>query len=209
MVFVLLLICDIRLLAGSRLRALIQTVALQGVLLATLPLLLDGDGLSAIHVQSLAAAVALIKGWVIPRSLQRALRATDAHREVEPWFGFNLSLLVSLVILAASVAIGHSIALPGTHAHPLLAPVAFTTLLSGLYLVMARRQALTQVVGYLVFENGIYAFGVVVLHSQPLLVEMGVLFDLVVGILVMGLVVFQLERRLGHSDAGRLDRLRG
>jgi len=209
MVLVLLLICDIRLLAGSRLRALIQTVALQGVLLATLPLLLEGGGLSTAHVQSLAAGVALIKGWVIPRSLRRALRETDAQREVEPLFGFNLSLLVSLVILATSVWISHGVAFPGAVKYPLLTPVAFSTLLSGLYLVMARRQALTQVVGYLVFENGIYAFGVVVLHDQPLLVEMGVLFDLVVGVLVMGLVVFQLERRLGHSDAGRLDRLRG
>ena len=207
--FVMMLACDLRLVAGSRLRSLIQTVALQGVVLAGFPLLLPRGGISLEHAAALALAVAVIKGVVIPKLLLRALHSTSTQREVQPLVGYNLSLLVALALLLLSAWLAQQIALTRANVPLLLDSVAFFTLFCGLFLVMARRQALTQIVGYLVFENGIYAFGVALLDQQALLVEMGVLFDLVVAILVMGLVVLRMEEQLGHSDSGLLRRLRG
>jgi len=207
--FVLLLLCDVHLLAGSRLRALIRTVAYQGVLLACLPLLLPQEVISATHLWLLAIGVGLIKGVIVPRLLVDALRSTDTDREVQPLVGYNISLLLGVGMLVLSVWVGGLPALAPVTRWPLMAPVAVFTLLAGLFLVVSRRQALTQGLGYLVFENGIYAFGMSALPEQHLLVEMGVLFDLVVGVLVMSLMVSQLNRDLGHSDVSRLHELQG
>jgi hydrogenase-4 component E len=78
-------------------------------------------------------------------------------------------------------------------ASPLI-PAAMAMALCGLFLIIARRQALTQVIGYLVFENGIYLFGLAISAKNPLLVELGVLLDVFVGVFVMGIVIYHINR---------------
>jgi hydrogenase-4 component E len=79
---------------------------------------------------------------------------------------------------------------------------------SGLFLIIARRIALTQVIGYLVLENGIYAFGVSLSGSQSPLVEMGALLDLLVGIFVMGIVVYHINREFDSISTESLQELK-
>jgi hydrogenase-4 component E len=78
----------------------------------------------------------------------------------------------------------------------------------GFIVLTTRRKALTQVVGYLLLENGVYLFGLALSVRVPLLVEMGVLLDLVVGVFIMGLVVFHMNRELETLDSARLTELR-
>jgi hydrogenase-4 component E len=87
-------------------------------------------------------------------------------------------------------------------------PVALTTILCGFLLIVSRRQALSQVVGYLVLENGIYIFGTALAHEEPLLVEMGVLLDVLVAVLVMGVAVFHISREFHHIDVDQLSQLK-
>ena len=81
-------------------------------------------------------------------------------------------------------------------------------MLTGLFLIVARRQALMQVVGYLALENGIFAFGAVVMKEAPLLVEMGILLDIFVAVFVMGIMVFHISREFDHTDTERLSELK-
>jgi hydrogenase-4 component E len=90
----------------------------------------------------------------------------------------------------------------------LIVPVAFFTIMSGLFLIVSRRKALTQVLGYLVLENGIYAFGVALVDKQPMLVEMGILLDIFVAIFVMGIAIFHINREFDHIDTDKLSGLR-
>jgi hydrogenase-4 component E len=78
----------------------------------------------------------------------------------------------------------------------------------GFLVLTTRRGAMTQVVGYLLLENGVYLFGLVLAGRMPLLVEMGVLLDVLVGVFIMGLVVFHMNRELESIDSARLAELR-
>jgi len=90
-----------------------------------------------------------------------------------------------------------------------LFPGALFTTLTGLMIIVSRRKALTQVVGYLVMENGVYAFGAALAVQEPLLVEMGILLDVFVAVFVMGITIYQISREFDHIDTDRLSELKG
>jgi hydrogenase-4 component E len=92
---------------------------------------------------------------------------------------------------------------------PLLIPAGLATLLIGLFLIVSRRTAVTQVLGYLVIENGIYAVGVALVGGVPLLVELGVLMDIFVAVFIMSIAAYHISREFDHIDVDQLDRLRG
>jgi hydrogenase-4 component E len=83
-------------------------------------------------------------------------------------------------------------------------PVALFTSLVGLFVIISRRKALTQVLGYLVLENGIYTFGVGLVQNTPMLVELGVLLDVFVAVFVMGIAIFHINRQFDHIDTDRM-----
>jgi len=87
--------------------------------------------------------------------------------------------------------------------------VAIFTMMTGLLLLTTRRKALTQVVGYLALENGIYTFGVAVARDgSPWLVELGILLDVFVAVFVMGIAIFHISREFDHIDADQLTALK-
>ncbi len=88
-------------------------------------------------------------------------------------------------------------------------PVAFFTIMSGLFLIISRKKALTQVLGYLVMENGIYVFGTSIAAKQPLVVELGILLDVFVAVFVMDIAIFHISREFEHTDVDKLDKLKG
>jgi hydrogenase-4 component E len=205
---VLLVFTNLRLLGSSRLGACIRTVAVQGVLLSLLPLLAHSDELSP-RVVALALAVVALKAVGLPWLLFRALRGAKIRREIEPYVGYSLSLVAGVAAFALSLWIGSRLPLPSRAISPLLVPVALSTMLVGLFVIVSRRKALSQALGYLVFENGIYAFGVGVAYEAPLLVELGVLLDVFVGVFVMGILIFHIRREFDSIDTERLANLRG
>ena len=85
-------------------------------------------------------------------------------------------------------------------------PASLATLFSGFLGLTTRRKAISQVTGYLVLENGIYVFGL--LLYQSMIVEVGILLDLLVGIFVMGIVLNHIQREFSSLDTERLSRLR-
>jgi hydrogenase-4 component E len=77
--------------------------------------------------------------------------------------------------------------------------------LIGLLVLVSRLKAITQVVGYLVLENGIFLFGLLLLEQMPVLVELGILLDLFVAVFIMGIVVHHIRREFDHMDTHLLD----
>jgi hydrogenase-4 component E len=153
----------------------------------------------------------LLKGGVFPWLLRRVLRESGVRREVEPFVGHTLSVVMGVAALAFAVWVDARLALPASatgHA-PLLIPAGLATLLIGLFLIVSRRTAVTQVLGYLVIENGIYAVGVALVGGVPLLVELGVLMDIFVAVFIMSIAAYHISREFDHIDVDQLDRLRG
>ena len=193
-------------LASSRLPSLIGAVAVQGVVLGVMPLLMEH------HFDWIVALVAVgtmaVKGFVIPALLRRAMRTASVDREVEPSIGFVPSLLLGSGGTIAAVALARALPLLPEHAGSLLVPGAIASVLTGFVLLIGRSKAVSQVCGYLVLENGIYLFGLLLIQATPLLVEAGILLDVTVGIFVTGIIVDRIQRAFDSLDTRKLTVLR-
>ncbi|MBI4585062.1 MAG: hydrogenase [Planctomycetes bacterium] len=202
-VLAFLVLMNLLLLGHSRLRASIRLVAAQGIVLGLLPLL-SHAGAQAPRFVFLAAASMVLKGIVFPALLYRAVRETKVSREMEPFVGYSLSIGIGVLLLGVSLWLGSRLPLPSPVLSPLIVPVSLFTILVGLFLLVSRKKAITQVLGYLVLENGIYTFGVALALEPPLLVELGVLLDVFVAVFVMGITIFHIQREFDHIDIDRL-----
>ncbi len=193
-------------LGSSRLPSLILTVSLQGVVLGLMPLLMEHEVDWRVGLVALATVVG--KGILIPGLLRRAMRAANIDREVEPFIGFVPSLLLGAGGTIAAVALARALPLLPEHAGSLLVPGSMASVLTGFILLIGRAKAISQVCGYLILENGIYLFGLLLIHSMPLLVEAGFLLDLTVGVFVIGIIVDRIQRAFDSLDTRKLTTLR-
>lgn len=192
-------------LGSARLVACIHAVALQGALLALLPLTVHG--LSA-HALLLSAVAFTFKGLFIPWLLLRAIREVRIRREVEPLIGLVPTLFLGALATVGAFLFADQLPLLLEHQEGLLVPTSLATMLTGFLLLMTRRKAITQVLGYLVLENGIFIFGVLLSTAMPLVVEAGVLLDLLVAVFIMGIVLNQINREFSTINTERLSALK-
>jgi hydrogenase-4 component E len=192
-------------LASSRLPSVIQAVALQGMVLGVLPVLIEHQ------FQWLVALVVvgtfLVKGVFIPHLLRRALRAANIDREVQPLIGFVPSLLLGAAATVGAVALSGVLPLQRDQADSLLVPGSFATVVAGFLMLMGRTKAISQVCGYLILENGIYLFGLLLINSTPLLVEAGILLDLTVAVFVIGIIIDRIQKEFDSLDTNKLTTL--
>jgi hydrogenase-4 component E len=204
LVLLLVVLSDLAVLGTTRLSSCIRGVAAQGLLLGLLPVLVAPQ--VTVHAVGLGVGTVLVKAIVLPWFLARAIREAAVRREIEPMVGFIASQLLGALALALAFAIAARLPLPGLQ-QPLLVPASLATVMIGFIVLTTRRKAITQVVGYLILENGIYLFGLTQTESVPFLMELGVLLDVFVGVFVMGIVVFHINREFDSLDSTRLREL--
>jgi hydrogenase-4 component E len=205
---VLLFLTDLVMLGLSELGACIRMVAIQGILLGLFTLIAREDVLTA-RLIILGVVSMGVKGFVFPFLLSRDIREAKVRREVEPFVGYAASIVAGLLMLAASMWIAARFPMLSAATSSFVIPVALSTAFTGLFLIISRRKALTQVIGYLVFENGIYMFGIAAAGEIPFLVEFGVLLDVFVAVFVMGIAINHINREFDHIDADQLSSLKG
>ena len=193
-------------LGSGRLPAVIRAVSVQGMALGVMPVLIEH------HFDWMVTLVALftvaVKGFVIPHLLSRATRAANVERENQPFIGFVPSLLLGTGGTIAAVALSRALPLLPEHTGSLLVPGAIASVLTGFVMLIGRAKAISQVCGYLILENGIYLFGLLLINATPLLVEAGILLDLTVGIFVIGIIVDRIQRAFDSLDTRKLTVLR-
>ncbi|RPI21595.1 MAG: hydrogenase [Acidobacteria bacterium] len=200
---VLLVLSNLRLLASGRLGAKIRTVAAQGILLGLVPLL-GSSGHPGVHAIAIATAGIVIKGFFFPWLLLRAVRETRINREVQPYVGYLASVMIGLAGLAGAFLLSRQLTpLPGA-ATSLLVTAALFSLFTGLFLIVSRKRAINQVLGFLVLENGVFLFGAGAMGEMSLLVELGILLDILVAVFVMGITLFHINREFDHIETNRL-----
>jgi hydrogenase-4 component E len=207
LILALIVLTNLKLLGSSRLGAAIRVVAAQGVALGLLPILVHWQEFS-MHFALLAAGTVAIKGVVFPWLLFRAIRDADFGRQIEPYVGYLASLVAGVLALGISFWVCSRLRMPVDIASPWLTPVAFFSIFAGLFLIVSRKRAVTQVLGFLVLENGIYTFGIGVAVRTPFLVEVGVLLDVFVAVFVMGITIFHINREFDHINTDQLNELK-
>ncbi len=208
MVFILVVVIDLFLLASSRLNAAIRAVAFQGALLSVLPLIMATSQHQVGHVLLLATGALAIKAVAIPWLMFRAIREAAIRREVEPVIGFVPSMVLGGLGVALAFAFSRGLPLPIADQNVFIVPTALSTVWTGLLLVVGRVKAVTQALGFLVLENGIFVFGMLLTGIMPTMVEAGVLLDLFAAVFVMGIVMFHIHREFSSLDTAKLSALK-
>jgi len=193
-------------LASSRLPSVIRAAAFQGMVLGILPLLVEGEFRWMVGL--VAVCTIVVKGFVIPHLLRRALRAANIDREVRPLIGFVPSLLIGAAATIGALALGEVLPLRAEQTGSLLVPASFATVVSGFLMLTGRSKAISQVCGYLILENGVYLFGLLLIKTTPLLVEAGILLDVTVGVFIIGIIVDRIQRAFDSLDTRKLTTLR-
>lgn len=198
-VIFLLLLNDLLLLAAPGVVWLIRLTAFQGMLLASLLLALD-------HAL-LAVAVLGIKGLLLPLLMLRTYRHIGRQRKAS---ATNLSLALGLGIVGLAFSLWLDSRLPQLHdlfPH-LLLPTALSTLFCGLILVVGRVKALSQVIGYLVAENGIFLLGTPLMAAGAIWYELALLLDIFVAVFVMGIAIGHIGETFETMDTDSFRSLR-
>jgi len=202
---VLVLLINFISLGTSRLIFSIRAVAVQGVILGILPGLIHPFSW---HLVAITVVIIAVKGFVIPQLLGRAVRSAGIKREVEPFLGYVPTLLLGAIFTALSFGFAGRLPMLPEHQNFMFVPASIATLMTGFLLLTTRRKAISQVIGYLVLENGIFIFGLLLAEAMPIMVEAGALLDLLVGIFVMGIVINQISREFSSLDTSRLTSLK-
>jgi hydrogenase-4 component E len=208
-ILVIVLLLNFLALGTSRIRTLINAAAAQGVMLGCMPVFMHlVKNELGWQMLLLALATVTVKGVVIPQMLFKALRDAQIKREVEPLIGTLPTMFLGALGAAVSMALGAWLPLAPGHAELLIIPASFTTMIAGFLLLTTRIKALSQATGYLVLENGIFIFGLLLVDVMPFLVEAGVLLDLFVGIFVITIIIHHIQREFASQDTRLLSSLK-
>ena len=204
---VAVLLMNLMMLSSSRIRTCIRIVAAQGVLIGLIPIINHYPSIALGTIASSLISIVL-KGIIFPWLLLRALQEANIRKEIEPVGGYPLSLLMGVIIFGMSFWLSMRLLYVNSPVSSLAAPVSFATFFTGAFIIVSRMKAITQVIGYLILENGIYFFGSTFLMEQAVLVELAILLDIFVAVFVMGIAIFHINREFDHMDTEKLSELK-
>ena len=207
LISVFIVLMNLMMLSSSRISTCIRVAAFQGVLIGLMPFV--------VHSHSIAPGLIIysiisigLKGFVFPRLLLRAQQEANIRKEVEPIGGYPLSLLMGVAMFLVSFWLSARLTYAQSFFSSIVVPVSFATFFTGAFIIVGRMKALTQVIGYLVLENGIYLFGTALLTKQSFLVELAILLDIFVAVFVMGIAIFHISQEFDNIDTQNLAELK-
>ncbi len=202
-----MLVLSFLLLYQDRIMAVVNVFAFQAIVLAT-SVAWQAVVQDAPHLVVTAALALVVKGFVIPTALHRIIRQLAIHREIEQVIGAGPTMLTGLGLVALSILLVQPVG--GETSIYTREDLAFALaiILLGLLMMITRRNAVTQVVGFMSLENGLIlaATGA---KGMPLVVEISVAFSILIAFIVFGVFVFRMRERFDSVDVSALDRFRG
>lgn len=156
-----------------------------------------------------AALTVTLKGILIPWFLMRVIDRIGIHREIEPFLNVPASLMVcvGLTVVGYRVSTGFPVGDKDVSHH--LIGVALSMLLIGMFLMVTRKKAITQILALLTVENAVFLVAVGVTSGMPLVVELGISFDVILAVLTLGVLVHRIVARFESMDVSRLSKLKG
>lgn len=157
----------------------------------------------------IALLIAVLKAAIIPVFLVKISERLNVHRDVGAVITPPLAMHLSIVLFAVSFFLTKGLPHPEMMSTGWYGAAAGISLLfTGLIVMLTRRLAISQILGFLVIENGIYVFALTQTMGMPMLVEMGVLLDLLVAVMICGLLIFRIQKSFEHIDTAQLTNLK-
>lgn len=157
----------------------------------------------------IALVIAIVKALLVPWYLSSIMRRVGVRTDAGTFLPTAVAMHVGLGLLGASYLLAQH--LPSMVHEPsagMGATVSLSLIATGMMLMLTRKIAVNQVIGFLVIENGIYLFSLTQTHGMPLGIEMGVLLDLLVAVMIAGLLLFRIKKSFEHIDVSKLNELK-
>ncbi|MDE1919944.1 MAG: hypothetical protein KGI24_00680 [Candidatus Omnitrophica bacterium] len=204
---VLIILLALFITVSNRLGTMIHLFGLQSCLLGCVPFFIYFKQME-FYIAFVAGAAIVLRGLAMPSFLYWAIRHVSSRSESNPTIGFGTTLLLSGAAIVGSFLLATRLVFPVKIASDMVVPCSFSLIIIGFLLLTGRVKAIAQVVGYLVLENGVFLFAMLLLKKMPLLVEMGILLDLFIAALVLGIVVNNINDEFDHTDTLELTTLK-
>jgi hydrogenase-4 component E len=202
-----MLVLSFLLLYQDRITAVLNVFALQAIALA-LSVAWQALTQGAPHLIVTAAIALVVKGFVIPAALHRIVRQLEIHREIEQALGGGPAMLTGLMLVALSILLVQPVKENVSMLTREDLAFALAVILLGLLMMITRRNAVTQIVGFMSLENGL-VLAATGAKGMPLVVEFSVAFSILIAFIVFGVFVFRIRERFDTVDVSALDRFRG
>jgi hydrogenase-4 component E len=166
------------------------------------------------QIYVVAALTLVLKAILLPLVLERLVQRIEIRQEIEPFVNVPISVIVSGLLTLLAYVVAESFHRPeettgpASLGHNTLA-VAIALFLIGFFMMVNRRKALNQVLGLLSLENGLFLAAISLTYGMPLLIELGITFDLLVAVMVLGILAYRIQETFDSMDVSKLSRLRG
>lgn len=191
-----------------RLKDIVLLLTVQAVMLAGVSAVVASVS-GIMHVYFAAGITLVVKGILIPAVLLYILKKIVVAPKVESFFSMRASLVISLIL----VIISYYVAGPDLISEGPLTknglPISVSLALIGLFIMVSRKKALMQVIGLITMENGLYLMTVSATYGMPLMVEIGIFFDLLVGVIIMGVLAYRINQTFDTINTDKLNNLKG
>ena len=190
----------------SRISGLIKVIAFQGIVVSIVPFFTGHDMSTGSFIFTIVTFS--IRGIIIPLSIYKAIEKVAIQREVEPVIGYHASIFCGLLVIVCAAFVSRRLNIPSISEHTLLLPTAISLLVTGMFLLMARRNAIAMVIGYIMMENGIYLVGSTISTQARHIVEFGILLDVLAGVMIMAIILQNIKQTFDDVDTKLLRTLK-
>jgi hydrogenase-4 component E len=203
----ILLLLSFAMLAQRRIVTLVNLLALQGVMLCIATLLLAWRT-GQTHLYTSAALTFAIKVIALPWLLHVLIRRLQVYWDTEPLLNMPVTMLVGLVTVVFAFGLAQPISELASTATRNALGIAVAVVLLAFITMITRRKAMSQVVGFLSMENGLFFGAMSATYGMPMIVELGIALDVLVAMLVLGVFFFQIREQFDSLDLHHLESLR-
>jgi len=190
---------------ANRLLSYIKILAFQGILLFFVSFL-ELQEINTINLIFILLETIVFKTIAVPLFLNYVIKRNNITREAEPYLSNFISLIIVTLIVTGTFLLSNRI--DDIHLNKIFFVAAISALFTGLYIIVTRKKIITQVMGFLVIENGVFALSLAVGAEMPMLVNIGVLIDLFVSVLLLGVFINKIGDVHKDVDGGQLRQLK-
>ena len=207
LIIALILVSTFLILGSTRLYSCVRAFGIQSFLLACVAgIVAYSTGKNDIYIVALLTLV--IKAAVIPYIFIYIIREIKVKREIELYVNVSPSLIIGGVLVVISYYLIRSInMLSELSSFALSASMSLVSI--GLFVMISRKKAIMQMLGILIMENGLFLGAISLTNGMPLLVELGIFFDVLIGVLIMGILIFRINKTFETIDTDMLKTLIG
>jgi hydrogenase-4 component E len=203
----LLLLTSFAMLSQRRILSLVNLFAWQGLVLSvSTAAVAYSSGQSHLYISAVLSL--LLKVMLLPWILHRLIRRLNVHFDTEPLLNIPTTMLVGILLVVFSFSLSQPISELSTSVARSTLGIALAVVMLSFLMMITRRKAVTQVVGFLAMENGLFFAAMSATHGMPMVVELGVALDVLVGTMILGVFFFQIREQFDSLDLQHLEKLK-